>query len=297
MALATGMTLLAGCIIPTDYHAPGSRQNVDPKTPANFAVGVTTKEEVLLKLGEPDFASEDGQRLGYAWTQVKALWFAGYGYSGGGGAIEKNYLLEIAFDEKDTVSTARVIQHWGSIPQLSEQAGSPEQSQPMDLRLEAPPLPSVAGSARETGLAIKLLPVVDRRLEQVRIGERFAALQVKMGDVYFSKPVPEYFESALAGSLRKAGIRLVDSGEDLQMTAGLTRFWVTTKTTPLYCDIVAEVECDLRVRAGNKPAQLKTCRGSAQHRTYVWPTAALMDKTLEQALDDVLKQIASISKL
>jgi len=297
MALATGMTLLASCIIPTDYHAPGSRQNVDPKTLANFAVGVTTKEEVLLKLGEPDFVSEDGQRLGYAWTQVKAIWFFGSGYSGGGGAIEKNYLLEITFDEKDTVSTARVIQHWGSIPQLSEQAGSPEQSQPMDLRLKAPPVPSGAGNARETGLAIKLLPVIDRRLEQVRIGKRFDALQAEMGNVYFSESVPKYIEAALASSLRGAGIQLVESGEDRQMTLELTKFWVTTKTTPLYCDIVAEVECDLMVKAGNKPVQLRTCRGSAQHRTYVWPTAALMGKTLEQALDDVLKQIASISEL
>jgi hypothetical protein len=298
-ALAAGMTLLAGCIIPVDYHAPGSRHNVDSKTQTNFTAGVTTKEDVLRKLGEPDFVSEDGQRVGYAWTKVNAIWFVGSEAGMAGGTIDRSHLLEIVFDEKNTVSTARVINQWGPSPPLSEPSRKPEEALTMDLRLEAPRLPPAPGNAKEAKVAMKLLPVVDRRLERSRIGERFAALQVKMGDVYFSEPVPEYFETALAGSLRKSGFRLVESGEDRQMTAELTKFWVTTKATPLYCDIVAEVECDLGFNEGNPQAllQKRTCRGSAQRRTYVWPTAALMSKTLEQALDDLFQQIASIAEL
>ena len=72
--------------------------------------GVTTKEEVFLLLGEPDYASEDGQRIGYAWKKVK-MWMVVYNAAG---EIEKGYLLQIKFDSDNRVVGVDLMQAWNS---------------------------------------------------------------------------------------------------------------------------------------------------------------------------------------
>lgn len=64
-------------------------------------------------MGEPDFASEDGQRMGYAWTKVKAIWFlASYGPAAGG-EVDRSYVLEVFFDPSNRVSQVRLMKEWG----------------------------------------------------------------------------------------------------------------------------------------------------------------------------------------
>ena len=104
-----GVALLAGClIIPVNYYATGSRQNVGPKTSGLLSPGVTTKDEVFLALGEPDFISADGQRLGYGWTKVVAFLIIG----DQGGEIMESRLLEVSFDASNRVSQLRILKKW-----------------------------------------------------------------------------------------------------------------------------------------------------------------------------------------
>lgn len=114
--------LLAGClVIPVDYYQAGSRHNVATKTDSTLTAGVTTKEEIFLTLGEPDYASEDGQRLGYAWTKVKAVWIiAGQG-SAAGGEIERSYVLVATFDDSNRLCQVQLQKTWGSeVPAANE---------------------------------------------------------------------------------------------------------------------------------------------------------------------------------
>ena len=114
---AAGLISFAGClIIPVDYYQTGSRHNLNPQTEASLRVGETTKEEVLLLLGEPDLVSDDGQELGYAWTKVKALVFIAAGSAGGGvgggaasGELERSYVLSVSFDSSNRVTQARLL--------------------------------------------------------------------------------------------------------------------------------------------------------------------------------------------
>lgn len=108
-------TLAAGClIIPMDYYQAGSRANVRRETSEKLRVGATSKEEMLLALGEPDFASEDGRRLGYAWTKVKAVWVIVGGSGGASGEIARSYVLEVSFDAGNHISRLRMLKQWGS---------------------------------------------------------------------------------------------------------------------------------------------------------------------------------------
>lgn len=64
-----------GCLIwpfPTGHLLQGrgriTRPYVEP-----LQVGVATREEVLLRLGEPDEVAENGQVLIYRWTEVRGF--------------------------------------------------------------------------------------------------------------------------------------------------------------------------------------------------------------------------------
>jgi hypothetical protein len=97
---------LSGCVmipIPRDSNPPGTRQNITPEIVSPIIPGQTTKEEVLMALGEPDEASEDGSRWAYHWFKRK-LTIIGGGF-GGVGAIDfdKQYVFNITFDENNLV--------------------------------------------------------------------------------------------------------------------------------------------------------------------------------------------------
>ncbi len=118
-AVVLGSVLLSGCIIiPVDYHAAGSRRNITMESTNLVQIGTTTRTELLLTWGEPDFASEDGRRFGYLWTKVKVIWaVASYGGAGAGGECTKSYLIETSFDESDHLSKVTLKGRWGdSVP-------------------------------------------------------------------------------------------------------------------------------------------------------------------------------------
>ena len=115
VAMTAGLLLLGGClIIPVNYHTPGSRHNVSGQTTNLFQIGISTREDILLALGEPDFASADGQRLGYRWSKVEALLIvASYGGAGSGAELVHSYLIEASFDPSNRVSRVRFLKQWG----------------------------------------------------------------------------------------------------------------------------------------------------------------------------------------
>ena len=85
----------------------------------------------------------------------------------------------------------------------------------------------------------------------------------------------------LAGPAQAAGTRI--SGEVL-------RFWVRTDTTPLYWDVVAQMELRLALRPPGDAGEVRNVSHACEHRerTYAWPSQALVEKTLDACLYDLL---------
>lgn len=85
--LLLGALLLAsqvGCLIwpfPTGQLLSG-RGRITPQYAAPLKVGESTREEVLLHLGEPDEVLEGGKVLIYRWTEARGF-FAMGGYGSG----------------------------------------------------------------------------------------------------------------------------------------------------------------------------------------------------------------------
>jgi hypothetical protein len=146
-------------------------------------------------------------------------------------------------------------------------------------------------------LRVKVEPFTDLQKTGRRIGEREAAFGVSMGNVYLSRDVADAVREAIGDELRGAGHTLVDSGQDVTVSGEILKFWVETKTTPLYWDIVGTVEVGLTLESPARGMEKVKRRHSTQQvkRTYVWPSGEIMSQVLEACLGELANKIRSES--
>ena len=111
-ALLAATLVLVGCPIPLPArYESSSRENL-PAQPLDWVtVGVTTREDVLLKLGEADGEAPDGSsaRLWFGRPKGGVLFvlFAGGGAAGAGSERVEYRRLIISIDDRDVVSGNR----------------------------------------------------------------------------------------------------------------------------------------------------------------------------------------------
>ncbi len=101
------MTLTA-CLIPLSARNEDSRQNIGDSVPDFIVVGKTTRADVLLTLGEPDHASDNG--LWFAYTRTSREGGVLFLVSGQGGPSSENMVSRrviITFDESNVVTSAK----------------------------------------------------------------------------------------------------------------------------------------------------------------------------------------------
>jgi hypothetical protein len=104
-------TILAGasgCVLPVPhYGAPSTdrlRQNVVQELRRFPEPGVSTREDVLIRLGEPDRAETDEGRFFYEWNRIVLVWGIG-GYFGGMlGWVTQHQQLAVDFDAEGIVT-------------------------------------------------------------------------------------------------------------------------------------------------------------------------------------------------
>lgn len=112
--------LCVGCMIipiPTREHTPAeycTRGEIEAEAFDFVRVGSTSREEVLLKLGEPDAVREDERRFLYRWVTVHG--YLAWGTYGGGGDVApigvKRFDLLIEFDDQGVVKRLGDIKTW-----------------------------------------------------------------------------------------------------------------------------------------------------------------------------------------
>jgi hypothetical protein len=100
--------LVWGCLIIPVKETAVSGDVIAEEQLAFIESGVTTRREVLDRLGEPDVIWEQEQILAYNWTTRHAIvpWVAPAPYSAAGGVedITRDYVLLIQFGDDDRVS-------------------------------------------------------------------------------------------------------------------------------------------------------------------------------------------------
>jgi hypothetical protein len=104
--LAAGLSACIAVPIPQD-HVHGRVAAVDPLT---IKAGETTREDILLRMGDPDVILVDERVFAYEWDHVKwgVLWFIGGQGGGTGGVIEvpTHEMFLVQFDGNSRVRRA-----------------------------------------------------------------------------------------------------------------------------------------------------------------------------------------------
>jgi hypothetical protein len=138
-----------------------------------------------------------------------------------------------------------------------------------------------------------LEPVRDGRPDKRRIGERFAAFGVSMGDVFFYRPVADYVREMIEAEILAAGNQLSGRGEGRAVSVDIQRFWVDTETTPLYWDINGAVELAISVASvdGAAPERRDHFSCKANERTYTWPTEEIVSRVMDRCLVSLMQDV------
>lgn len=149
-ALLAAALCLGGCPVPIPPgYTAASRENLGAEVTSQLVPGVTTREEVLLQLGEPDGAGPHDSWLAYGSVYgrggVLFVIVAGGGAAGAGGERMEYHRLIASFDERGVLSDVQFVDHecWEGIGGLGNSGG---RTAPC-LRINAPD--SSEGSAED----------------------------------------------------------------------------------------------------------------------------------------------------
>lgn len=143
-----------------------------------------------------------------------------------------------------------------------------------------------------TAKNVYLAPFQDKRSEKNRIGERKAAFNVSMGDIYTSRDASAYMMEAVQNELLAAGNILTEDPSNLTITGDLIKFWVWTDTTALYWDIKGEIQLNLTVsssKTGKTITKLYTAK--SESRTYVYPSKELVTSVVSDTVKSLMYEI------
>ena len=116
-----------------------------------------------------------------------------------------------------------------------------------------------------------------------------------MGDVYFASHPAELLRQTIAGGLRAGGHELVEDS-DVVVTGDYDLFSVRTKTTPLYWDVIASIRTTLRVE-GSPQTEQRSYSVERTKRTYKWPSKAIMEQVVGEALTELQRQVQTDAEL
>jgi hypothetical protein len=127
------------------------------------------------------------------------------------------------------------------------------------------------------------------------IGQRKAAFEAPMGNVFATRQPGVVVRDAVAAELRRNGHTLVDTNPDAIVRGRVETFWIRTDVTPVYWDVLGDVRFSLEFLDSSlsKIVFKGTYGGHDVERTYLWPSEDIMKQVLENALTAAILQMSS----
>jgi hypothetical protein len=94
----------SGCIPLPEHGLLAGRGKIDEADIAFLKIGVTTREEVVLRFGEPDIVLFDQRIMAYSWTVSVGI----YGGQYSAGDIPRDHIFMLEFDNEGRLSRAEM---------------------------------------------------------------------------------------------------------------------------------------------------------------------------------------------
>jgi hypothetical protein len=91
---------LGGCII---IPTPWEKDKFTAEDVSRFTPGLSTKDDVVKKFGQPDIIWETERVYVYRWERIRAIIFVGAAYTGDFAALRSDEAVMVLFDDTDHV--------------------------------------------------------------------------------------------------------------------------------------------------------------------------------------------------
>jgi hypothetical protein len=305
------LAAFAGCIvIPTPEHGLlKGRGKIDESDIAFLEEGKTTREDVLLRFGEPDVVMGDQRILVYHWEVSKGYWLlvAGGPYGAGGvagGDIPKNYLFMLEFDEEGRLKRFERSGSLWSKAQYRLDKWTPPDSEKLNRQIiMIDPTPEACTQAVTPGslarpVRFQVGEFRDQRAAGNKgafIGHKKAAFGVIVADVWTSRPAIDMVRAAIKAQLEAAGHNIVDRDADLTVTGEVKEFGLTTSVNLATWDAIGSLDVIVKLHPTPTTGESIIRRYQAKHtsKTLLGPSKAHFEQVMCACLEDMQKQMAS----
>ena len=140
--------------------------------------------------------------------------------------------------------------------------------------------------------SVNLIDFTDSRLEKERIGERTAAFNVSMGNVFFDRDVIGYFDESFRNEILATGNKISETDYEISINGELMKLWIRTETTAFYWDVIAEIELVLLVENNTNNKSFKNkYKSESSSRTYIYPSKKIVSQVLEESFRKLIYDI------
>jgi hypothetical protein len=310
---------LAGCLaIPTPEHSlKAGHGQIKRKDLAPLKVGVTTREDVLLRFGEPDAITPDECIMAYWWRVISGYFCVGAPYGGGAaGPYCKDYILMFEFDPQSRLTR---FTHSGSFTVESEltpsqwkasahdrEAGPGQKVIVIALPLNTYLGPGAVGGVTSAPVRFRVGEFRYLPADQgggTRIGYREGAWGVPSAYMVLTRPPAEVVRSAVIAQLEAAGHQLVFSNADVSIACDIAAFGVSESLGAFAWEGYSVLDVTLAIKADTENARTITRHFQAKHGTGVgvlfeWRVSTTpFDRILQMCLQDMQEQIANDAEL
>ncbi|HDR13975.1 MAG TPA: hypothetical protein ENN79_00530 [Desulfobacteraceae bacterium] len=298
---------LSGClVIPTPEHAllegHGKIEQVDT---GFLEQRKTTREEILLRFGEPDLSTDNDRILAYHWTVVHGYWFVSGYTTAAGGPIPKDYFFVLEFDDEGLLKRFEIAgsvwkskqDHMKKFKGSTAHPGTGRElfvidpSPRLNLDRERPPS---AGVPIHFGMGEFRSPGRDDGFANF-LGHKKAAFGVIMADIRTCRPFTEIVGSAVASQLRFAGHDVVLQDADIIVTGEIADFGVATSTGFSTWDAVGTIDVTLEFRCASCPDAILTRRYQSKQviKTMMGPSMDDFETIARACVEDLQNLMAS----
>ncbi len=304
---------LVGCVvIPTPEHGLlEGRGKIDESDIAFLTVSKTTREDVLLRFGEPDLVLHEQRILIYHWKVSHGYWFAGGGYgAAGGGPIPMDYLFMLEFDGEGRLKRSEIdssivhekdyIDKW-TPPGIKKPPANSHSIIMIDPIPKGNPQSAIFPTAAQP-VRFRVGEFCDSRTSLHTgnfIGHKKAAFGVIMADVRTFRPAIDMVRAAVGQQLQVMGHQLVYKDADVAVIGEIAEFGAKTSINLLTWDAIGSLDVILEVQLGTGTGTKIIRRYKAKHvsKTVLGPSDVNFEQVMRACLEDMQKQMASDAEL
>ena len=166
-----------------------------------------------------------------------------------------------------------------------------------DLVLRAPQQRaqrSAGALAAMAPLAVQLLPATGAATAEDPVGEREAGMGVRSASIYLTEDAGVVFWRLVAGELRRAGHRVVDTQPDVAVGIQVLEFSVRNRARSPGWDVIASVRLALRVAKTPDAEDFTEFVYTAERsgRSFLWPGIRSNERILAECLDDLAQLVS-----